>query len=514
MLNLRMLTLNTNGIRHTPKRRALFKDLRDTKSDIFFLQETHSSIHDCKIWKSEWGGEAIFAHGRSNARGVAILFARDLNFTILHQRADLEGRYILLKIQIDGKTATLVNIYAPTQNYPSEQIQLMDTIEDLLSDFEVQHAFFTGDLNIQLDPEQRQPTDNQKATPNTRDNYADKIYALTETYNTIDIWQKKNPKSGKGTFRRNAYTSRLDYWFIPLHLENCVTSISILPTPLSDHSMVVLEIGLPNEQRGPGFWQFNKTLLTDQKFLQEMKNHIQLTLDDHFENPQLRWEWIKFKIRQFCIQFCIRRNRETKSHIKELNLQLVALAKDLDEYYSDDTWAAYQSIKRELSEIKQHQANGAIFRTRANWTMAGEKPTAYFLGLEKRKSKGKTISVLQDNQGHLLTNNKDILNHGKQFFQIIYTEDPSSLTSIHETTIFDTPIPQITELSRTFMNRPFSQQEFASALKDLNANKTPGSDGLSVEFYQKFWELLQIPFYDSVNYSLEIGQLSEDNARD
>lgn len=107
MISLKMTTINVNGIRHTPKRRAFFKDLRDTKSDIIFLQETHSSISDCKLWKTEWGGEAVFSHGSSNSKGVAILFARGLDIKILFQTADLEGRYLLLNIEIDDKVVTL-----------------------------------------------------------------------------------------------------------------------------------------------------------------------------------------------------------------------------------------------------------------------------------------------------------------------------------------------------------------------------------------------------------------------
>lgn len=510
MMKLKMTTLNVNGIRHTPKRRAIFKELRDTKSDIIFLQETHSSIVDFKIWKAEWGGEAIFSHGRSNSKGVAILFARGIDFKLLFQSADIEGRYLLLNIEIDGQTATLINIYAPTQNYPQEQIQLMDTIEDQLSDFQVQKAFFAGDLNIQLHQEHSQQSNSQKSTSNLRQNYIEKIGALTKNYNTINIWRKKNPTSTKGTFRRNAYTAHLDYWFIPQYLESSVTSVNIQTTSLSDHSMVTVELGLPNEDRGPGFWQFNKLLLTDQHFVQEMRSHIQKVQQDHFGDPSVKWEWIKFKIKEFCIQYSIKRNRQNKSQVRELQNRFNQLEEYMDNTDSENARLEYQSIKRELSEIKQHQANGAIFRTRANWTMAGEKPTAYFLGLEKRKSKDKNISMLKNNQGRMLTNKNEILQYGKDFFETIYTENTDSLAPLQGKFMSDESIPHISELSRIFINKKFSQQEFTSALNDLNINKTPGSDGLTVEFFRKFWPQLQPHFYNSIMHALENGQLSHE----
>lgn len=116
------------------------------------------------------------------------------------------------------------------------------------------------------------------------------------------------------------YSARLDYWFIPQHLENHIKSIDIQPTPLSDHSMVILEIRLPNEDRGPGFWHFYKMLLADSTFVQEMRSHIQTTLQDKFEDPSLTWEWTKFKIKEFCIQYSIKKTEKKRSTSKVYNL--------------------------------------------------------------------------------------------------------------------------------------------------------------------------------------------------
>ena len=42
------------------------------KSDIIFLQETHSKIETENQWEREWGGKMLFSHGSRNARGVAV----------------------------------------------------------------------------------------------------------------------------------------------------------------------------------------------------------------------------------------------------------------------------------------------------------------------------------------------------------------------------------------------------------------------------------------------------------
>lgn len=84
MSHLKLLSFNVNGLRSSSKRRAIFKSLRITDADIIYLQETHSTPQDQKIWASEWGGRVLFSHGLSNSRGVAILFKRAYNPKILH----------------------------------------------------------------------------------------------------------------------------------------------------------------------------------------------------------------------------------------------------------------------------------------------------------------------------------------------------------------------------------------------------------------------------------------------
>ena len=39
-------------------------------------------------------------------------------------------------------------------------------------------------------------------------------------------------------------------------------------------------------------------------------------------------------------------------------------------------------------------------------------------------------------------------------------------------------------------------------------NKTPGNDGLTIEFYVAFWSLIGKPLVDCINYSYKFGELS------
>ena len=42
----------------------------------------------------------------------------------------------------------------------------------------------------------------------------------------------------------------------------------------------------------------------------------------------------------------------------------------------------------------------------------------------------------------------------------------------------------------------------------MEINKTPGTDGLTVEFYRYFWDIVGIYMVESFNYAFETGKLS------
>ena len=53
-----------------------------------------------------------------------------------------------------------------------------------------------------------------------------------------------------------------------------------------------------------------------------------------------------------------------------------------------------------------------------------------------------------------------------------------------------------------------TKEECHASLKEFSRGKSPGTDGLTAEFYRKFWKLLGQELVDSLNYAFEIGELS------
>ena len=136
-LNCDLISLNTARLRYIEKLYKVFHYLKQqsSKSATIFMQETHTVKSDEKIWTNQFGygsGSIIFSHGKSDARGVLIAFREELNYRVLTQHVDNNGRYIVLNVLIDNNPVILlVNYYAP--NVESEQLKLLDELNHIFN---------------------------------------------------------------------------------------------------------------------------------------------------------------------------------------------------------------------------------------------------------------------------------------------------------------------------------------------------------------------------------------------
>ena len=80
------------------------------------MQETHSTSNIQNRWRNEWGAEILFSHGKSNARGVAILIKNNLDAKVTECHSDTSGRILMVKIQIQDVEYVIVNMYAPNKD--------------------------------------------------------------------------------------------------------------------------------------------------------------------------------------------------------------------------------------------------------------------------------------------------------------------------------------------------------------------------------------------------------------
>ena len=102
MGKLQLLSINVRGIRNKLKREKIFLWIREQMPDVTLLQETHSTKTDENTWQTEWGGNIIFSHGKSNSAGTLILFSNNVIPIIKNEISDKNGYYNVVKIKLDN----------------------------------------------------------------------------------------------------------------------------------------------------------------------------------------------------------------------------------------------------------------------------------------------------------------------------------------------------------------------------------------------------------------------------
>ena len=141
---IRLISLNTRGISNFQKRRTVFTWCRKKRADVIFLQETHSKKEIELQWRNEWGTEMILSHGSPNARGVAILLNKGVDYCIQSKIIDPLGRFIIVKVEIEHNLYVLINVYAP--NKDKENVQFFNDLLAILrrEDLDAEESFIVG----------------------------------------------------------------------------------------------------------------------------------------------------------------------------------------------------------------------------------------------------------------------------------------------------------------------------------------------------------------------------------
>ena len=64
----------------------------------------------------------------------------------------------------------------------------------------------------------------------------------------------------------------------------------------------------------------------------------------------------------------------------------------------------------------------------------------------------------------------------------------------------------LSEDMKESLRSPITLLELELALKDMQVGKAPGPDGVIVEFYTTFWDLIGNEFLDMINSSIVLGR--------
>ena len=160
-----------------------------------------------------------------------------------------------------------------------------------------------------------------------------------------------------------------------------------------------------------------------------------------------------------------------------------------------------ENLEMEYDSHFDYMAKGAIIRSRANWY------EQVFLGIESNRETKSCIRKVFTSDGTLSTNPKQISMEMVKFYSDLYAGNNEEVHESHPF-LLRSEIPKLTSEMKNICEGKLSVKECFDCLQSFENNKSPGNDGLTVEFYKTFWNSLGNLLVDCLNCSYDSGELS------
>ena len=272
-------------------------------------------------------------------------------------------------------------------------------------------------------------------------------------------------------------------------------------------SQIVIQITNPQEQTKTtrGYWKLNCNVLKDETFCESVKTVASDIFNHNEMSSGQKWKFFKFKIRELAIRHSKeikkRNNHKESETINELNSLLNK------GNLTEEEESKLANLKAEIDRLYMNLTKGAFIRSRAKWLEDGEKNTSDFFALEKINYKRNNItSLMIDNATN--SNPSDIANYTQKLYSDLY----SSIYNHSECERFIDSVkdftPQISNKFKLDCDKPILKLEISEAIKKMKKGKSPGINGLPIEFYLSFWSIIENPLYEMIKECIDKEEMT------
>jgi len=288
-------------------------------------------------------------------------------------------------------------------------------------------------------------------------------------------------------------------------------SCDIIQAPVPDHKGICLSFTTSDNKRGRGYWKINNSIIEHREYQEGIKRifeDVTKEYNDHVSKSIL-WDYLKLKFKQYSIWYSINQAKLFNDQCKKVESQLDdiddKLANSIDQ--DNNLIKRRRTLKNELDELYEKKAKGYQIRSRAKWVEKGEKSSQYFLNLENQRQGYNCINSLKDRNGKSKYTDKEILHIASKYYANLYEEQAVVNNDLDEYFTSIMPNSILNDEMQSTCDGLLTHSECLNAIKKMKPNKSPGLDGLTIEFYAKFWELLGEFLVSVYNESYENGVL-------
>ena len=147
MDKLKFISYNVQGFKGNWKRKQVLHWLNREQFDILSIQESHFLLKDLPDWEKDWDGDLFYSVGSNNSGGVCTLIKKGLEYKLISEFKDKDGRWLILVLQIDNIEYIVGTIYGTNDDNTSSLITFLEQLDNI----DCQNILIGGDFNFVFD---------------------------------------------------------------------------------------------------------------------------------------------------------------------------------------------------------------------------------------------------------------------------------------------------------------------------------------------------------------------------
>uniref|UniRef100_A0A8C6VAE5 Reverse transcriptase domain-containing protein n=1 Tax=Naja naja TaxID=35670 RepID=A0A8C6VAE5_NAJNA len=352
---------------------------------------------------------------------------------------------------------------------------------------------FNGIINEQLDYK------SQKATKKARKKLPKPFFQMIEEINLKDAWRERNIGNKQYTFYSNRHESwsRIDMIWTSADLFFNIQKIETEASIWADHNpMIIIWKGQKMRSR----WTLNNKILKEEDFKQKMERELVFFFKENKKEDtslQNLWDMMKAYTRGLIIDYTRKRNIKQKKTFKTLE-EYKKLEKELQKFPQKDVKIKMDITKHKMELMEKEELAQKIKNAKQNYFEDANKPGRWLAYKLRKERESRKISHLIDEGGHPCYGNEGKKRIIQDYYGKLYYQESIQEEKIKQY-IQKAKLPQIPKDIEIMLEENITMMELTEALKKQNTGKAPGPDGLPVEFYKTFQEVLNLQLLEVMN---------------
>lgn len=497
---IKVMSWNVRGLGDGRKRRAVKELIEFYNPAIVCLQETHKGNEDDKMFCTFKYKYEFHATYSTYSRGVSILISNAIRFTCKQCIKDPAGRYLMLLCSINDRIIFLVNVYIP----PPYKDDVLKKVFEKMAQLPDVPTVIIGDFNNVLNEELDRQSNKKSNGRGKVTRWASQIQEM----GLSDIWRVRFPVSKEYSCYSSTYgsLSRIDMALGNGHFLPLVKIIQYEARGISDHSPLTVTLEWTEHLIRP-MWKVNPQWLS---LIPESSQIKQLLMGFFGDNKgsssaMMVWDTMKAYLRGLIIKEISKIKLATRQWEEELTQRV----KQTEQEYTSDpnrekfgAWQDAQNLYKKLVLTKAE--NNRFLQNQKHYEM-GEQ-VGHMLAMITRNQEGpSTIAAIEDRKGTVKYDTEGIQKIFVDFYSQLYESENLNVKEKTEQFLDNLTMPKLTSIERESLDIPITMAELEEAVGQIQNNKAPGMDGLSVEIYKLYGQILIPELLEVLNEACHTG---------